>query len=129
MAKNECIPYWDPADTVNAHAATAVIGKRLLSLAGPRVDGNPTVGHTPAGGGGVFGVAAYNAPAGAKVTVWHQPTIIVPITAGAPVAANARVQSDADGQIVPLAGGVCVGTTLDAGAAGTDVPVDRSITT
>lgn len=128
MAKDECIPFWDPGDTITAHASTAVVGKRLVSVVAPgRVDGNPAVSHTGAGAGRVFGVTGYTAPAGSKVTVWHEDSIIVPIRAGAAVGANALVQSDADGQIIPLAGGVCVGCTLEAGAAGADVPVDRSI--
>lgn len=128
MAVNEAIPYWDTGDVLTCHAQTAVTGKRLVSITGERVDGNPRVGLTGAAAGKVFGVAAYDAAAGAKVTVHHAKSIIVPVTASGAVAAGALLEAAANGMVRTLAAGVCVGCALSAAADGQDVPVDRSIT-
>jgi predicted RecA/RadA family phage recombinase len=128
MAVNEAVPYWDPADTFTAHAATDIVGKRFVSIVGARVDGNPRVSHTGAAAGKCVGVSAYNVPAGGKLTIHHQPAIVVPVTAGAAIAAGDLVKSDANGKAVPQGGaGVIQGMALDDAALGADCPIDRSV--
>lgn len=127
MARNPSVPYWDHAHTLTAHAASALAGKRFVAIDGPRTDGNPTVDY-PAAGAKVFGVTAYDVLAGGKVTLHHDPALIVPVTAGAAVAAGALVTSDAEGRAVTATGAAPVlGVTLDAGALGEDLPIDRSV--
>lgn len=128
MARDESVPYWDTGDTLTAHAEAAVTGKRFVAISGPRTDGNPTVSHAAAGGP-VFGVSGYTVPAGAKVTIHHQPAIVVPVTVGAvAVVAGNPVVSDAEGRAVPAGAGVVgVGIALDDAAPGADVPIDRTV--
>lgn len=128
MATNSATPFWDSGDTITAHAAAPLYGKRFVAIAGPRTEGNPTVNYPAAGGAKVFGVTGYDVAAGAKVTVHHAPPIVVPVTAGAAVAAGDLVTSDATGRAVPAGTGQQIlGLALDAAALGEDVCLDRTI--
>ena len=136
MASNECIPYWDNGDTITCYAQTAVIGKRFVSVTGARQSGTvgtsavgpqPTVNLTGAGLGSCIGVAAYDAAAGQSVTVFHEPSIILPVTAGASITAGQLVQSDATGRAIPFSAGKILGLALDTVTVGQDCAIDRSI--
>jgi hypothetical protein len=126
---NDLIPFKEPADRVTCTATAAVTGKRFVAISGDRqADGTYSV--APAGAGAkVFGVAAFDAAAGRKVTVIAvDSSHIVPVTAGAALAANASVASDAAGAAVAVAGaaGAVVhaqGIALTGAAAGADAQI------
>lgn len=126
MAANEAIPYWDPADSITCYAKAAVTGKRFVSISGARKNGQPQVSPTGNGLGSCLGIAAYDAAADAQVLVWRDP--IVPVTAGAALTAGQLVQSDANGQAIVKAAGICLGMALDDAGVGEDCPIDRSVT-
>lgn len=115
-------PYWIPGDTITCHASAAVTGGRFVGVSGAPVDGNPRVAHAGAAGR-VIGVAARDAATGAKVMVFAGPGTIVPVEAGATLAAGADVSSDATGRAA-AAGAIIAGTALsDAADAGATVMV------
>lgn len=127
----QCVPFWDNGDTLTAivdESPDGVVGKRFLSCTGRAADGQPIValadGTTP-----VFGVSAFSSPHNDRVTVHHQPAIIVPVTSGGVLAAGDPVVSDAVGRAVVAGEGVAAeGITLDpAAGAGVDVAIDRSV--
>lgn len=115
----DMVPFFFPADTLTCHASEAITGRRIVGIADARRDDNPTVGHAA---GGDFGVAARDAVADGKVTVY---TVgVLEVEAGAAVAAGALVASDADGRAVTATTGAYVGRALDAAtAAGDLIPV------
>lgn len=128
MATNALTPYWDNGDTLTAHAAAALFGKRFVAISGPRTEGNPTVNYPAAGGSKTFGVTGYDVAVNGKVTVWHQPAVILPVTAGAQLAAGDLVTSDAQGRAVPAGTGQQIlGLCLDPATAGQDAVIDRSV--
>lgn len=119
---NELIPLFYPADTLTGHAEVAVTGKRAVAISGPRVDGNPQVSPA-ADAEAFFGVAAYDAAAGEKVTIWR--VGVVPVTAGAAVTAGQALALNATGQVVaaaPAAGATAavIGIAVDDAASGAD---------
>lgn len=124
MATNPAVPYWDEADTVTCHAGAAITGKRFVGISGPRTGDNPTVTHAAAAAAAAsrVGVAAYDAAAGAKVTVYfgHQ---VMPVTTGAILSAGASVGSDAAGLAVAAGANPVLGTAYDDAASGADCPV------
>ena len=124
MATNPAVPFWDEGNTFTGHASAAVTGKRFVTISGPRVEGNPAVAHA-AGTATTkaVGVAAYDAAAGTKVTVYSGPGIVMPVTAGAAIAAGAPIYSLADGRATSVATGNIVGWALDDAAVGADCPV------
>lgn len=125
--RNESYPYWDVADTLTAHASTALYGRRLVSVVGPTTEGNPTIGYC-AGGARPFGVTGYDVAVGAKVTIHHQQSIITPVEAGAPIGAAQLCTTDAEGRAIPATGTTgIVGQALDPAQPGEDVKLDRSV--
>lgn len=125
MATNPAVPFWDEDDTVTCHAETAVTGKRFVTVSGPMVGGNPQVEHqVGAAGKMVLGVAAYDAAAGAKVSVYNR-SQVMPVTAGEAIVAGDLVYSAADGRAVktPPAGALVAGIALNDAALGADCPV------
>lgn len=121
----DCTPFWDVADTITCHAEAAVVGCRLVSISGPRVDGNPQVSHTAAGEE-AFGVASRDKLAGEKVMVHRAPTIVAPIEAGAVLAAGDKVQAGAGGTVIVLAAGKQVGVAMDDCPLGGLAVIDRT---
>lgn len=130
---NECFPFIEDSGQprLTGHATAAVTGKRLVAItgrqAGPGLNtstggGNYTVA-TCGAGAAAAGVAAYDAAAGAKVPVIGAPGTVLPITAGAIVAAGARVESDATGKVITLAMGVPIGICLVGAAANADAEI------
>lgn len=136
MASNECIPYRDNGDTFTGYAPAAVTGKRFAFITAARQASSGLTGSTQftvsmpsgAGVGGCVGVFAYDAAAGTSVMVYHEPSIIVPVKAGASITAGQLVKTDATGQAIPQGGtGVVLGMALDTVASGADCPIDRSV--
>lgn len=125
MATNPAVPLWDEADTITCHAETAVTGKRFVHVSGPRVGDNPQVEHqVGAAGKKALGVSAYDAAAGAKVSVYAG-VQVMPVTASGAITAGQVVYSAADGKAVAAqpAGALPAGIAVDDAADGADCPV------
>ena len=119
---NECIPLFDPGQSISATASAAVTGKRLVDwTAGltstPSV--LPTVAHATAAGK-IAGVSAYDAASGSRVAVIRGKGKVVPITALAAITALAEVEVGTGGKVATFGSGVKVGRAL-GGASGADV--------
>lgn len=121
---------------VSFRASAAVTGKRFLAISGDRTGGPGLstdlenlyrMAHAPAAGPTV-GVAKYDVPINETGGVHGQPGMIVPVTAGAAIAAGQRVEVGANGQAVPLAvapatPGVPVGIAMSGVAIGADAQI------
>jgi predicted RecA/RadA family phage recombinase len=112
---NDCIPYYEPGARLQGTPSVAVIGKRFIRISGDRnADGTLTVAPCPANGR-ALGVAAWDAPIGGKVGILRGDDFILPVTAGAAIAADQEVMSDAQGRAIPAAaGGFRLGVCLTA---------------
>lgn len=120
---NECIPFKEPGARVTGQATAAVTGKRFLAITGnAQTDGTLSVAHAAAGAR-IVGVAAYDAAIGAKVGVIRGSKIVVPVTAGAAIAAGSEVEVGATGQAITKAAGVAVGYVETGVASGADARV------
>lgn len=113
MPKNVSTQYKETGN-VSFVATAAVIGKRFLRISGDRTGGPGLsddlrnlyrMAHAT-GADRVSGVSKYDVALDDEGGVHGQPGQIVAVTAGAPIAAGQRVQSDAVGQAVPLGAGV-----------------------
>lgn len=134
---NNSIPFWDDGDEITCRVDAAangglVAGSRFVRIAGNTVDGNPLVRQCAAGES-AFGVAAFDGDASGQtapdhITVWHSRAKIVAVKAGAALAAGGLVQSDANGQAIPHAAGIAVGTAIFDAALGDQAAIDRSQT-
>lgn len=122
---DDLIPFKEDAQRVTCTATAAVTGKRFVAITGDKqADGTYSVG--PAGAGAkAFGVAAWSAPVGARVTVVViESGHIVPVRAGAALAANDSVTSNATGEaVVAAAAAGASGIVLTGAAAGADAQV------
>lgn len=126
---NDLIPFKEPADRVTCTPSVAVKGKTFVVISGDRnADGTYTI--APAGANGkVFGVACWDAAIGEKVTVITiESGLIVPVIAGAALAANNSVVSDAAAEAAVAAGGAgtvqhAVGIVLTGAADGDDAQI------
>jgi uncharacterized Zn-binding protein involved in type VI secretion len=128
MATNALTPFWDNGDTLTCHAAAAMFGKRFVAVTSAPTEGNITVNYPAAGGSKTFGVTGYDVAVNGKVTVWHQPAIILPVTAGAQLGAGDLVTSDAQGRAVPAGTGQQIlGLCLAPATANSDAMIDRSV--
>lgn len=78
-----------------------------------------SVGTTPAAGAWCPGVVAVDTDPGQQMPVNVSGIILV--TAGAAIAADAEVQTDAAGKAITKAAGLALGRALDAAAADGDV--------
>lgn len=122
---NDLIPFKEDGERVTCTPSAPVTGKTLVSISGDRqADGTYTI--APAGAGGkVFGVACWDAPAGGRVTVVTIPSgHIVPVTAGAALAAGDSITPEAGGTAVVAAGAArACGIVLTGAADGDDAVV------
>ncbi|WP_229401924.1 capsid cement protein [Micromonospora okii] len=115
---NECIPFYEPGKRLTGHATAAVTGCRFVAISGNRqADGSISVAHAAAGTK-AFGVAAYDAASGEKVGIIRGDGFVVPVMAGANLAANQRVEVGTNGQAIILASGVAVGTVVTGATSG-----------
>lgn len=118
----ELIAYKETGADVTGQASADVLGKRFLAITGNlQADGSLTVAHATAGGR-VCGVAKYDALTGKKVGVARGPKV-VPVTAGANIAAFAEVEVGTAGQAITKASGVAVGYVETAATSGQDARV------
>lgn len=127
MPTNEAIPFFEEGRRVTCHATGAVVGRRFVTVSGDAVGGNYAVAQSGAGAD-VLGVAAYDAAAGRPVPVDVGQDMIVPVSAGAALAAGQSVRSDVDGRAVPATGpnGTvvhAVGVAMTAAALGDDAEI------
>lgn len=120
---NECIPYFRPGQDVTAVTTTTVTGKTFVDWTAAWTTNLGSVG-TATAAGKVAGVAAYDAASGARVAVIRGKGQIVPVTAGAVIAALAEVEVGTGGKVVTAAAGIKVGRALSAGANNTDCIVE-----
>lgn len=137
MTGNLCTPYYDQGDEITAFCTGNVTGKTLVAISAARQAGGPNlvggaISDTIAGGvvsvatcgagAKAAGVATYDQTSGNLVPIYRAPKV-VPVTAGAAIAHGQEVQSDANGNVIPLAAGKAVGLALDDAAAGTDAQI------
>lgn len=143
MPLNECHPYYEDADRITCQALTAVVGKRFVAVTGNRTSGplvpatpavgasDPTeggnyqVGHSVADGASV-GVSSWDAGIGEKVGVIQRG--IVPVTAGAAIAAGVAVGADAAGKVKTAVGTTRVLGVCMTAASGVDVDAEILLT-
>lgn len=95
--------------TISVLAAVALTQRRFVT----------TAGGVPASGAFCPGVAAESFDAGEQAGVITHGVVVV--EAGAAVAADAAVQTDASGRAITLAAGVNLGRALDAATAAGDL--------
>ncbi len=112
----ESIPKFKPGAAVTGHAAVDLVGARFVAVVGEPVGGNTQVG-APAAGGRVFGVTATDAPAGSKVGVHESDGQIVPVEAGAALAAGNLVTPTATGAAAVAGVGAHIAGQVTQGAA------------
>ena len=124
-------PFYEEGDELTCYCTAAVVGMTFVKISGPRQPGGPNlvggaitdavvggnVSVAPAAAGDkVFGVAMYDQAIGNLVPVYRHPKVM-PVTAGAALTAGQEVQSDANGNAIPLAAGKAAGQVLDACAS------------
>lgn len=124
MARNECIPFYEPGADISAICSAAVTGKRFVKISGDRSGGgsNLSVAHADAAGR-KFGVSGYDGAIGEIINVKRSPGIVVPVLAGAAIDAFEEVEVGAAGVAVPLAAGVAVGFAVTAAANAADAQI------
>lgn len=136
LGDNTILALFEPADDISAAVTAAVTAGKFVKIsgnpqAGPLLDvSSPT---SPLSGGNLLQVAA--CVAGDKafgVTKWDTVAVgdvvglftgnqIVPMVAGAAIAAGQEVQSDLNGLPIPLAAGKANGLAVSGGAGGATV--------
>lgn len=131
MAGNELIPFKEPADRVTCTPTAAVVGKTFVSISGDKnADGTYSIAPTPAGGK-AFGVACWDAAIGVRVTVITlESRTIVPVQAGAAIAAGASVVADAAAKAitaVPAVAGAVVNRASGIAVTGAAINTDAQI--
>lgn len=109
------IPLFPDASAITYTAKTAVIGGRLVEVAGDR-----QISHAAASSTKTVGIAGQDAAEGETVTVYSE-GIQRPIAAQK-VSAGDRVSAAADGKVAP-GGTPEIGTALTAAAAGSIVQI------
>lgn len=121
---DDCIPFYEPGSRLTGEATAAVVGKHFVAISGDRVEGENSISIAPpAAAGRVFGVAAWTAAAGERVTILRGSGFVVPVTAAAAIAAFGEVEVDATGAVVPLAAGTAVGFAVTGAADGEDAQI------
>lgn len=108
------IPFWKPGADVTLTASAAVTGGQVVMISG-----NDSVAPASAASAAWFGVAAFDAAAGDKVTV-HRGGVH-PLTASGAIAAGANVITAAAGAVATLGAGTpdqVVGIAVSAAANG-----------
>jgi hypothetical protein len=118
---NAAVPFYTEGYIFTCHVNAAVTGKTFVKVAANAVDGRPAVGPAAAGNP-ALGVAGYDAPQNAGVTVYRAPSVM-PVTAGAAITAGQQVQADANGKAVPLSTGTALGIALADAAANDDAKI------
>lgn len=107
----DCIPFLEPGQNPTCRANGAITGCRFVQIKTGvnAVDGLPQV-ETCGAGLEAFGVAARDKLTTEAVMVYKWGHL--PVLAGAALSHGQKVQSDAQGRAIPLAGGVELGTVM-----------------
>lgn len=114
---NECIPLYRPGADLTALTTGAVTGCTFVDISATRDTSTGLVKiATATAAGKTFGVAAYDAASGAKVSVIRNKGAIVPVLFGGTVAAGAEVEVGSGGKAVVLASGSPRGRAIETGA-------------
>jgi hypothetical protein len=138
MPANELIPYYEDGHRLTGQASAAITGKRFVGVSGNRTSGPgiPTTAQVgasdPVEGGNyqfahataaakAVGVSTWDAAIGEKVGVIRHG--VVPVTAGANIAAGVEVEVGANGQAVTLAAGKAVGYCMTGVLSGADAEI------
>jgi predicted RecA/RadA family phage recombinase len=129
---NDCIPIEEPGDRITCVFAAAATGKTFVAYdtankwLGPAVSDvnkpNLPAKTAAAGTTPVLGVLAYDVAAGATATVLCGAGFILPVTAGAAIAAGAELEVTAGGKVITSAGtNPKVGMAVQDGTNNNDV--------
>jgi hypothetical protein len=129
---NECTPFYEGEGRISCYVGTAVTGKRFVGIsgnrqAGPALNtstngGNYTIAHATAVSK-AFGVSSYDGAVGDILPVIIEPGTVVPVTAGANIAAGAEVEVGSNGQAITLASGKAVGLCVNGATSGNDAEI------
>lgn len=134
MSPGHAIPFYEDGDELTGFCTAAVVAKQFVKISGPRQAGGPAGGVTDATAGGnvsvapaaagdkVFGVATFDAALNTLVSIMRY-NRVMPVVAGAAINAGQEVESDANGNAIPLAAGRAAGLCLDNVAAGADAQI------
>lgn len=119
----DCIPFLEPGQNPTCRANGAITGCRFVQIKTGvnAVDGLPQV-ETCGAGLEAFGVAARDKLTTEAVMVYKWGHL--PVLAGAALSHGQKVQSDAQGRAIPLAGGVELGTVMADAADATLAEID-----
>lgn len=122
---NDAIPYFEDGDELTCTPTANVGGKTFVVLSG-NMASDGTFSIAPCGAGGqALGVALWDAVTGVRVTVHTiESGHIMPVVAGAAIAAQQPVKSDANGHAIPgVAGDKCLGIAQNGAASGADAMI------
>lgn len=135
MPANEVTEFYTPGAGITGHCSAAVTGKRFVKISGNRqstravsdATGGGNYQVAPAGNGQwALGVAAHDAAINTKVLVHCDPGEVLPVRAGAAIAAGEEVMSNANGEAIPYAAGagiVPLGRALTGAGLGDDAEI------
>jgi hypothetical protein len=121
MPANESIPFKESGSSLTGKATAAITGGGAGGLSSDLANVYQ-VAQCVAGDRGI-GVSKWDAANGALVGIHTGPGLIVPVTAGAAITAGQEVQSDANGQAIPLAAGKSLGVAMTGAANGADAEI------
>lgn len=115
MAQKECIPLYTPGTSITVLATADVKAKQFVKVSAAMNKGLIKVAP-PSAKGAVFGVAVRDALNTKRTVALRGKGNILPVVAGAAIAALAELEVDANGKVVTWTDGVKVGRALDAAA-------------
>lgn len=124
---NSSVSFFEPGADVTGIATGACTGKRFAVVSGNKdVNGNYSIAQAGAAVR-ALGVVSHDAATGERVTIRRGFGRIQAVTAGATLAANVEVESDAQGRAVPFAAGVKLGFAMTGAANGADAEISLYI--
>jgi hypothetical protein len=130
LGDNPVIPLFESGERITCAASAAITAGRFVKISGniqagplldvstptgPLVKGNLLVVALCVAGDRAFGVSGWDAPSVDDVLpVLNGPGMVVPMVAGAAIAAGVEVQADAAGAAITLAAGKSNGMAVSA---------------
>lgn len=114
---NECIPLYRPGADLTCLTTGAVTGCTFVDISATRDTATGLIKVvTATAAGKSFGIAAFDAASGAKVSVVRNKGAIVPVLCGGVIAAGAEVEIGSGGKAVTIASGIARGRAVETGA-------------